>query len=94
MTATIILFPRKPKPKEGVEPCFGVCPECGGQDEGFNVGGNHFFVCHEHNTVWNPASNLFSGWRDEPAELHEANERRVQSMRWVDPYYPPEGGAG
>ncbi len=67
---------------------FGGCPKCGQSDGCMNIGGNHFFVCHEHNVAWCAGYNIFSAWRDEPQDLHEENERKLRSMHIVLPIYP------
>ncbi len=79
------------EPKATTEEYFGGCPECGKTDGHLNVGGNHWAVCQAHNTTWPIGYNLFSSWRDEPQELHEANERKLRAMRVVDPIYPGSG---
>jgi hypothetical protein len=52
---------------------FGVCPTCGKSDGNLNIGRNHWSHCKKHKTKWYTGSNLFSAWKDEPAELHEEN---------------------
>ncbi len=74
---------------------FGGCPKCGKTDGCINIGASHWFVCVHHNTAWWAGSNLFSGWRDEPPELHQRNEQKLRSMQIVEPVYPdePKGAA-
>jgi hypothetical protein len=73
---------------------FGNCPECGYVTDCLNVGGNHWFVCHAHRTKWCAGYNLFSGWRDEPKDIHRANAQILAGYHEVEPLpeAEPRGG--
>jgi hypothetical protein len=82
--AEVLPFPVRPRTDHPL----GGCPKCGQSDGYMNIGGNHWFVCDTHNAAWCCGYNLFSGWRDESRDLHEANERKLRRMRVVTPIYP------
>lgn len=65
--------------------CSGGCPECGDSDGCLNVGREHWGVCHQHRTKWWVGSDLFSSWREESSEQHEANARLLESYHLVEP---------
>ena len=68
---------------------FGGCPICHGVDNIWNVGRDHWSVCHRHKTKWNLGSNIFSSWRDESEEVWLKNEYRLANYRTVEPYFDP-----
>lgn len=53
----------------------GLCPICSNDPDILNVGREHYAVCHEHKVFWHVGSNLYSGWRDESAEIWDTNKR-------------------
>jgi len=67
---------------------FGGCPECGRLDDWFNVGRDHWCVCHEHKNKWTVGSNLFSSWRDETQAVWLENERLLRDYLGIKPLSP------
>lgn len=73
---------------------FGLCPECRQRNEVMlNIGPEHWAVCDTHRTKWCVGSNLVSGWKDEPKEMHARNWAKLTGYREVRPFYHPEGAA-
>jgi hypothetical protein len=70
---------------------FGGCPHCGKQDGLFNVGRNHWFVCHEHRVRWYVGGNLLSGWKDQTEDEQREKWRRVEDYTDVSDQPLPEG---
>lgn len=70
------------------ESYFGACPVCEQSDGYMNVGRHHYFVCHTHRKKWCAGSNLLSGWREEPASVHEENAAQLEAYEKVEPIYP------
>jgi hypothetical protein len=74
---------------------FRNCPECGKNDGFINYGRDHYFLCHEHKTIWWIGSNLFSMWQEEDEGIWEDNRRRygdyldVTSVFKDNPEDPP-----
>lgn len=66
----------------------GSCPSCGGSDGYLNLGRDHWGVCHACRTCWPLGGNLFSSWRYDPAELHDANGKRLAEYAVVEPVFP------
>jgi len=69
---------------------WGLCPDCveakdyKAEQLWRNVGREHWLCCDRHNCAWPVGSNLFSSWRDEPAELHAANAAKLRTTRIVE----------
>ena len=87
MSAEIIPFPEKPRPK--ADGCFGLCPHCGDNDGYLNIERCHWFYCEWHKTTWMVGTNLFSSWQHEDEETWKRNEYRLAEYMVVEPYYPP-----
>jgi hypothetical protein len=64
---------------------FGGCPLCGCADNIWNIGREHWSVCHRHKTKWHIGSNLFSSWKDESEQDWLRNEYRLATYRTVKP---------
>jgi hypothetical protein len=71
---------------------FGGCPVEGcRENDGFlNIGGDHWFVCHNHKTKWRTGSNLFSAWLEENEEIWVKNTERISEYTEVEPVYDPK----
>jgi hypothetical protein len=65
---------------------FAGCPHCRKVGNIFNVGRNHWAVCHRHKTKWLVGSNLFSNWREETEADWLSNQYRLANYRIVEPY--------
>jgi hypothetical protein len=68
----------------------GECPICHGSDNVWNVGRDHWAVCHKHKTKWFVGSNLFGNWRRETEQDWLVNKYRLANYRTVEPYIPEE----
>ena len=55
----------------------------------FEVGRDHWYLCHEHRSKWSPGSNLFSGWRHEDEGDWLVNRAMLAGYSEVEPYMPP-----
>jgi hypothetical protein len=55
---------------------YGNCPECGKNNGYINYGRDHYFLCHEHKTIWWIGNNLFSSWQEEDETIWEERRRR------------------
>jgi hypothetical protein len=67
---------------------FGLCRACGKTDGCINVGREHFFVCETHRTYWHIGSNLFSGWREEDANVWQQNVVTLSTYAEIRPIFP------
>jgi hypothetical protein len=72
---------------------FGGCPSCGCVDNIWNIGRDHWAVCHLHKTKWYIGSNLFSNWRRESEEDWLSNEYRLRHYRSVESVFRHGGAA-
>jgi hypothetical protein len=85
--SNVIGFPKRTDNDE----MFGECPHCHRVDNIWNIGLEHWAVCHRHKTKWHIGRNLFSNWREETEEDWKRNRYRLETYRTVWPY--PEWGA-
>lgn len=80
MTSAVGSTPGQPNTPDDY---FGVCPHCGAAGVWFNLGREHWLVCHAHHVRWSVGSNLTSGWRDEDEATWRANWLRIGPYRIV-----------
>jgi hypothetical protein len=64
---------------------FGGCPHCGQSDGYVNVYDTHYFLCHQHKTMWRGGRDLFPSWRVETKETWQRNARLLMEYREVEP---------
>jgi hypothetical protein len=55
----------------------GGCPECGGTHGCYDIGRDHWYVCHDCRTKWWIGSNLFSSWREQTEAGRRENEEML-----------------
>ncbi len=71
---------------------FGGCPRCGKSDGYLNVGRVHVFVCDEHRTAWSGGVDMFSDWHLETQADWDANARKLEDYKEVEPIHNPAAG--
>ena len=86
MSAEIIPFPDKAKPKAGGY--FGLCPRCGDNDGYLNIERCHWFYCGRHKMTWMAGENLFSSWHDETEADWGRNAQKLEGYREVESINP------
>ena len=68
---------------------FGGCPNCGRTNGYITLnGGEHWFVCDEHQVRWCAGYGLFSDCAEPMSQTELAKHYRAISFRVVKPVYP------
>ncbi len=89
MTSNIVnLFGRRGPTIANANPYDGSCPHCGDADVMFNIGPDHWVVCHAHKTKWRIGSNLYSSWRDQTEADWTRNSYLLSTYMTVKPIFP------
>ena len=74
--SNVVPFRRKPRTEFD-------CPKCGMVGTVANIGRIHWGACSHCAVRWLIGENLFSGWRDESAEVWRENERALAALSEV-----------
>lgn len=68
----------------------GVCPKCGRFDEYFNVGREHWVLCHRHMLAWCAGANL--PFFDSDDETPDDWRRNAEILKHYTEVTPGNGG--
>jgi hypothetical protein len=78
MGKVIALKRKAPTPRAQEAARFGACPHCGQRDGYVNAYDTHYFLCHQHKTMWGGGKDLFPSWRHET----KATCKRMPGSLW------------